>query len=78
MFGYWVYSVTVDEVDQLDLSGKIMTDSGQICWPTQGVYKVKFPVTGRARKSVPTTMDLTNFYSWKLRHNRAQTARKVR
>jgi hypothetical protein len=30
MFGYWVYSVTVDEVDQLDLSGKIMTDSGQI------------------------------------------------
>jgi hypothetical protein len=31
MFGYWVYSVTVDEVDQLDLSGKIMTDSGQIC-----------------------------------------------
>jgi hypothetical protein len=26
MFGYWVYSVTVDEVDQ-SLSGKIMTDS---------------------------------------------------
>jgi hypothetical protein len=30
MFGYWVYSVTVDEVDQLELSGKIMTDSRQI------------------------------------------------
>jgi hypothetical protein len=30
-FGYWVYSVTVDEVDQLSLSGKIMTDSRAPC-----------------------------------------------
>jgi hypothetical protein len=59
MFGYWVYSVTVDE-DQLEFEwqdydrfkGKFRVD------PTQGVYKVKFPVT-EARKS--RLLDLTQF-----------------
>jgi hypothetical protein len=56
MFGYWVYSVTVDE-DQLEFEwqdydrfkGKFRVD------PTQGVYKVKFPVT-EARKSAYWTL----------------------
>jgi hypothetical protein len=48
------------------LSGKIMTDSRVPCWPTQGVYKVKFPVTEAGKEiRVPTTMDLTISYSWK-------------
>jgi hypothetical protein len=65
MFGYWVYSVTVDEVDQLEFEwqdydrfkGSFRVD------PAQSVYKVKFPVTEAGSKEVrvPTTMDLTQF-----------------
>jgi hypothetical protein len=52
MFGYWVYSVTVDEVDQLGWVARLWPIQGKFrVDPTQGVYKVKFPVTGRARKS---------------------------
>jgi hypothetical protein len=64
MFGYWVYSVTVDEVDQLEFEwqdydrfkGSFRVD------PAQSVYKVKFPVTEAGKEvRVPTTMDLTQF-----------------
>ena len=64
MFGYWVYSVTVDEVDQLEFEwqdydrfkGSFRVD------PAQGVYKVKFPVTEAGKEvRVPTTMDPTQF-----------------
>jgi hypothetical protein len=57
MFGYWVYSVTVDEVDQLGLSGKIMTDSrANSVLTLPKVYKVKFPVTEAGKEiRVPTT-----------------------
>jgi hypothetical protein len=42
MFGYWVYSVTVDEVDQLDLSGKIMTDSNSVLLLPKVCTKLSF------------------------------------
>jgi hypothetical protein len=64
MFGYWVNSVTVDDVDQLELEwqnydrfrGKIRVSS------KQGVYKVQFPVSEMGREiRVATTMQLTQF-----------------
>jgi hypothetical protein len=64
MFGYWVYSVTVDEVDQLELRWQ---DSDRFqgvfrVSATQGVYKVKYPVTENCKEvRVSTTMDLTQF-----------------
>jgi hypothetical protein len=57
MFGYWVYSVTVEESTFV----AIMTDSRANSVTSQGVYK-KFPVTEAGKEiRVPTTMDLTNF-----------------
>ncbi len=64
MFGYWVNSITVDEVDQLELEwqdydrfkGRFRVSA------TQGVYTVKYPVTERGRETrVTTTMDLIQF-----------------
>jgi hypothetical protein len=66
MFGYWVNSVTVEEVDQLEFEwqdydrfkGTFRVD------PTRGVYKVNFPVTEFGKEiRVPTTMDITQFPS---------------
>jgi hypothetical protein len=64
IFGYWVNSVTVDEVDQLELrwqdydrfQGKFRVNA------VQGVYKVKFPVVEMGREMrVATTIELTQF-----------------
>jgi hypothetical protein len=64
MFGYWVNSVTVDEVDQLEFEwqdydrfkGKFRVSA------IQGVYNVKFPVTEMGREiRVGTTIQLTQF-----------------
>jgi hypothetical protein len=72
-----LYSVTVNEVDQLEFEwqdydrfkGTFRVD------PTQGVYKVKFPVTEAARKSASQLQwILLNFLQLKLYHR----ARKVR
>jgi hypothetical protein len=62
--GYWVNSVTVDEVDQLELEwqdytrfrGKFRVSA------KQGVYNVKFPVFEEGREMrVKTTIQLTQF-----------------
>ena len=47
MFGYWVNSVTVDEVEQLELKWQDYDRfQGKFRVPaTQGVYNVKFPVS---------------------------------
>jgi hypothetical protein len=65
MFGYWVYSVTVDDVDQLEmewqdydrLRGKIRVSD------IHGLYNVHFPVSdmGGNEKRAATTMQLTQF-----------------
>jgi hypothetical protein len=64
MFGYWVNSVTVDEVDELELKwqdydrfqGKVRVTA------IRGVYKVKFPVFEMGKESrVATTIELTQF-----------------
>jgi hypothetical protein len=64
MFGYWVNSVTVDEVDQLELKwtdcdrfqGKFRVNA------IKGVYNVKFPVFEMDRETrVGTTIELTQF-----------------
>ncbi len=64
MFGYWVNSVTVDDVDQLELEwqdydrfrGKLRVSANH------SVYKVKFPVFEMGRElRVATTMELTQF-----------------
>jgi hypothetical protein len=62
--GYWVNSVTVDEVDQLELEwqdytrfrGKFRVSA------KQGVYNVKFPVSEEGREMrVNATIQLTQF-----------------
>jgi hypothetical protein len=62
MFGYWVYSVTVDEVDQLEFEWQDYDRFKGTVLTLPKVYKVKFPVTEAGKEiRVPTTMDLTNF-----------------
>jgi hypothetical protein len=62
MFGYWVYSVTVDEVDQLEFEWQDYDRFKGTVLTLPSVYKVKFPVTEAGKEiRVPTTMDLTNF-----------------
>jgi hypothetical protein len=62
---YWVYSVysvTVDEVDQLEFEWQDYDRfKGAFRVDPQGVYKVKFPVTEAGKIREPTTMDLTQF-----------------
>jgi hypothetical protein len=64
MFGYWVNSVTVDEVDQLELKwqdydrfqGKFRVS------PLTHTYKVKFPVNEMGKEHrVATTIQFTQF-----------------
>jgi hypothetical protein len=66
MFGYWVNSVCVDDVEQLELKwqdsdrfqGKFRIDA------IKGVYKVKFPVMAMGRETrVITTIQLAQFPS---------------
>ena len=63
MFGYWVNSVTVDEVDQLELRWQNSPFEGKFrVNAIQGVYKVKFPVAEMGNEMrVATTIELTQF-----------------
>jgi hypothetical protein len=78
MFGYWVNSVTVDEVDQLELEwqdydhfkGKLRVS------PIQGVCNVKFPVCELGKETrVATTIQLTQFPARELGRSGAPQAR---
>jgi hypothetical protein len=64
MFGYWVNTVTVDEVDQLEFEwqdydrfkGKFRVSA------IKGVFNVKFPVTEMGKEvRVGTTIEITQF-----------------
>jgi hypothetical protein len=74
----WVYSVTVDEVDQLEWVARLWPIQGSIpCWHLpRCVYKSEVSSTTAGKEiREPTTMDLTQFLQLKLCHHRA---RKVR